>query len=72
MKQQRLWLSMSLYHIYLKHTHGFVILFFWGITIGLPETDVINLPIFFRATTLALVQSYDCLSASEVILKDVA
>ena len=31
---------------------------------------VIYLPILFRVTSLALGQSYDCPSASEVTLKD--
>ena len=31
---------------------------------------VIHSPIFFRVTSLALGQSYDCLSASEEIMKN--
>ena len=49
-------------------------MFFFFVTILLMDirNDVIYLSVFFRVTSLALGQSYDCPSASEVTLKNMS
>ena len=58
----------------IKYAHGFVVfcfvLFCFGYVTGSQWIHVVYLLISFRVTSLALGQSYDCPSASEVTLKD--
>ena len=54
-------------YLYIKYTHGWVLLFLMRSWI-----PVIHLPIFIRIISLALGQPYDCPRASEATLKDVS
>ena len=55
---------------YVSHAHILVLLSFDVFVFSLFWIHMIYLPIFFSVTSLALGQSYDCPSASEVTLKD--
>ena len=67
---QRLLLGVAVYSI--RYAYCLVALWFVFVCDNSWQICVMHLPIFFRFASLALGQSYDCPSASEVTQKDMS
>ena len=63
-------LELGLQVHYSIYENGFVIFCFSVVILSVLSIIMIRLVLFFRITSLAFGQSYDCSSASEGILKD--